>query len=269
MISTNGRNPLVFLTILLFLNILLLSIQVRNIEGRLLIRSWSLLLFSPIASSIYFLNRGAADVVSRYALLYNAGEENQRLRAENANLKVKVEQLEGFTAFLSRRTDHQLLQQQFSFNVLTTPVIWKSAPFHSHRLLIGIGGPQKARRDGAVVAPDGLVGRIWTTTPYTAEVELITNAGAAAGGVLEDSRLQGVIQGDGSQFLKWNFIPNHESVNVGDVVYSSGTDLIYPKGVPIGQVVKSVQGPIIYRDIWVKPFVDFLRLEEVMIVASK
>ncbi len=95
---------------------------------------------------------------------------------------------------------------------------------------------------------------------------MITNDSAAAGAMLEDSRLQGVIQGDGSLTMTWNFIPNYESVEVGDIVYTSGTDRLYPKGFPIGRVVKSRKGVTVYRDIQVEPFVDYLRLEEIMVV---
>jgi rod shape-determining protein MreC len=100
-------------------------------------------------------------------------------------------------------------------------------------------------------------------------VELITNDGAAAGAMLENSRLQGVIQGDGSDILRWNFIPNYESVEVGAIVYTSGTERMYPKGYPIGKVIQSTKGLSVYRDIRVKPFVDYLRLEEIMVVVSK
>ena len=52
-------------------------------------------------------------------------------------------------------------------------------------------------------------------------------------------------------------------------MYTSGHDQIYPKGLPIGKVVKSVKGAVIYRDIWVEPFVDYLRLEEILVVSDQ
>lgn len=269
MISPSLRKPLVFVTILILLNILLLSVQVRNDEGRLLIRSWSLLIFSPIASGMHFLTSGVTQAISQYTFLYNAAEENRRLKVENVRLKVRVSQLEGLKSFLSHRPNYQLLKQQFQFDTLPAPVIWKNAPFYAHRVVVHAGSQQGTGKDGPVIAPEGIVGRVWTTTPFTSEVELITNSGAAAGAMLRNSRLQGVVQGDGSRLLQWNFIPNNESVEVGDIVYTSGTDRIYPKGIPIGRVVESREGPIIYRDIRVEPLVDFLRLEEVMVIISR
>ncbi len=267
MISLNGRKPIVFLGAMLLLNLSLLSVQVQTEEGRLLIRSWSLLVFSPIASGVHFLTSRTTDALDQYALLYSAEAENRRLRAENMRLKVMLTQLQGVESLLSHRSDSHHLQEQFVFDTFLAPIIWKSPPFYAHRLVIDAGTYQAVSRDEAVITADGIVGRIWTTTPFTAEVELITNSGAAAGGMLKDSRLQGVIQGDGSRLLRWDFIPNYESVAVGDVVYTSGDDRIYPKGLPIGRVVRSNRGSMIYRDIWVEPFVDYLRLEEILVVS--
>ncbi len=270
MIALLQRKPVIPLAALLLANLMLLSVQVRNPEGRLLIRSWSLLVFTPIASTVYLIIDGASDVVMRYALLYRAQEENEELRAKNDRLGVELAQLRGVEALLSNRVaTGSLPKGQFLFDTYLAPVIWKSAPFYAHRLVVNGGTRQGVRKDDAVIVPEGIVGRVWTTTPFTSEVELITNDGAAAGAMLADSRLQGVIQGDGSDILRWNFIPNYESVEVGDTVYTSGTDRMYPKGYPVGEVVQSQMGLAVYRDIRVRPFVDYLRLEEIMVVVSE
>ncbi len=266
MIALLQRKPFAPLAILLLANLLLLSVQVRNAEGRLLLRSGSLLLFTPIASTVHFMVDGVTGAVKRYALLYSAQRENLLLREENARLGVELAQLRGIDSLISHREDGPMLQEQFLFDTFPVPVIWKSPPFYAHRLVINAGSLQGIRKDDAVITPQGIVGRVWATTPFTSEVELITNDSAAAGAMLEDSRLQGVTQGDGSVTLKWNFIPNYESVEVGDIVYTSGTDRLYPKGFPIGRVVRSRKGGTGYRDIQVEPFVDYLRHEEIMVV---
>ena len=106
----------------------------------------------------------------QYALLYGAQEENKKLRAENANLGVKLAQLRGIEALLSNRVENGYLQKrQFMFDTYLAPVIWKSAPFHAHRLVVDGGTRQGMRKDDAVIVPEGIVGRVWTTTPFTSE----------------------------------------------------------------------------------------------------
>lgn len=261
------RRPGVYLLILVAVNILLISIQVRSEEGHLLLRSWGLRVFTPIASTLHFVTQAMEDVAERYAFLRNTEKENQRLREENARLKVELDQLRGLKSAVTRTSDYRLVSDQYLFETRVAGIIWKSAPFYAQRVLINAGTRQGVKKDAAILTPAGVVGRVLVTSPSGSEVELITNAGAAAGAMLRDSRLQGVVQGDGSTLLGWNFIPNYENVEVGEVVYTSGTDKIYPKGLPIGQVIQSEKSSLIYREIVVQPFVDFARLEEVMVVA--
>jgi rod shape-determining protein MreC len=263
------RRPIVSLLLLLALNITLLSVQIRNESGRTLMRSWSLTAFTPIAWGLHSLTSGLARGLSRYVFLYRAAEERNQLLAENGRLRLEITKLHSVKELLARVPDYELVRQQYEFTTRPAAVVWKSPPFYSQRLLINAGTRHGVKVDSAVIVPRGIVGRVIATTPFTAEVELITNGGAGAGGMLADSRLEGIIRGDGSQILSWNYIPSYEKAEVGQVIYTSGTDRIYPKGIPIGRIISSTKGKKIHREIRVKPNVDLLRLEEVLIVTRK
>jgi rod shape-determining protein MreC len=144
-------------------------------------------------------------------------------------------------------------------------VIWRNAPLYSHHILINAGTNDGVSKDAAVIAPEGVVGRVVVVTPFDAEVELLTDQTAAAGAFLFHSRLQGIVQGTGTKQLRLNFIPSSEPVTDGELVYTSGTDRVYPKGLPIGTVV-STKTEGIYQQILLESEVDFQRLEEVMVV---
>ncbi len=263
------RRPIVSLVLLVALNIGLLSVQIRNESGRTLMRSWSLSVFTPVAWGVHSLTGGLASGLSRYVFLYRASEERSQLLAENGRLRLEVAKLRNVQQLLARVPDYEQVRRQYDFSTLPAAVIWKSPPFYSQRLVINAGTRQGVRLDSAVIVPRGIVGRVIAATPFTSEVELITNGGAGAGGLLADSRLEGIIRGDGSQILSWNFIPSYEKAEVGQTIYTSGTDRIYPKGIPIGRIISSTKGKKIHREIRVQPDVDFLRLEEVLIVTRK
>lgn len=268
MIHAFERRPLVLFITILALNLVLLTVQVRSEQGLFLLRKWSLFFVTPVASAMYFVTDKSEKTLRRYVFLRRAQQENQRLLSKNAALQVEVEQLRAMQSMAVRSAHYSLIRRQYLFGTLLAGIIWKSSSFHSDHFGINAGTREGIRRNAAVLSPEGVVGRVVTIEPFGAEVEPITSRGSAVGGVLSRTRLQGVLQGNGSNLLEWKLIPNHEKVKVGEVAYTSGADRIYPKGLPIGLVVKSERGEMVYRDISVRPFVDYSRLEEVMVITK-
>jgi rod shape-determining protein MreC len=123
-------------------------------------------------------------------------------------------------------------------------------------------------RDMAVIAPQGVVGRVLDqVAPRAARVQLLVDRNAGAAAVVERSRAGGVVvgapQGSG---LRLEYVSAAADVRVGDIVVSSGQDGIYPKGFVIGTVVEIERGGGGYTSIQVRPAVDFSSLEEVLVV---
>lgn len=261
------QRPIATLNTLVLFHLLLLSVQIRNEQGSTLLRAWGLMVLSPVAAGMNFLVATTQQVLDSYLFLWGAQERNRELALENARLRLELYQLRGLQSLVERTRGLERVQEPIRFESTLASIIWKGNPFLSHRFVVNVGSAHGIRRDAAVLTPDGIVGRVYTVTPLSAEVELICNANAAAGALLQDSRLQGVVQGDGTERLKLNFIPNYESVEAGEIVYTSGTDRIYPKGLPIGRVVESSEG-VNFREILLEPLVDFARLEEVLVVVS-
>ena len=269
MIKTAQPGPLASLATLAVVHLLLLSLQLRTPEGQVILRSWTLSVFTPMSMATHVLAEQAETALQRYLLLSGAQQENERLRLENRQLKVQLTQLHGVRELVSRTADYQLLRRQYLFDSVVAGVVWKGSFGQAERILINAGMRHGVDKDAAVLTTQGIVGRVRTTSALGAEVELITSPGAAAGAVQRGSRLQGIIQGNGSDLLEWNFIPNYERVPVGEIAFTSGTDQIYPKGLPIGRIVLSEKGTSAYRRILVKPFVDSGRLEEVIVALER
>ena len=148
-------------------------------------------------------------------------------------------------------------------------MVWRNLPMYAEKVIVNAGLSRHVHRDSAVITPDGVVGRVRASTQFTSEVELLTDVNAAAGAQVGETGLQGIIQGTGREELRLNFILGTEQVQPGEVVYTSGTDGIYPKGVPIGKVVRTERTTGIYQRIVVLPFVQFSRLEEVAVVIDE
>ena len=98
-------------------------------------------------------------------------------------------------------------------------------------------------------------------------VQMLIDQNAAAGALIERTRVQGVVIGLGDA-LRMDYVPGTADVQKDDVVVTSGIDAIYPKGFVIGTVESVERGPGTYHQIRVRPAVDFSRLEAVLVVTT-
>ena len=101
-----------------------------------------------------------------------------------------------------------------------------------------------------------------------AKVLLIIDQNSAVDGLVQRTRSRGVIQGDPSGECNFKYVLRKHNVIMGDTVVSSGLDGVFPKGLRIGQVSEITKlNAGIFQEIIVTPYVDFEKLEEVLIVA--
>lgn len=263
------QNPFLGLLALVVLNLFLLSIQVRSEDGRLILRSWGLAAFTPFALTADVASNVVHGVADRYRFLTHLEERNRYLEEQNWRLETELNRLEALRRQVNEDEGFRLLGDLYSFQTIRAGVVWRNLPMYAEKVVVNAGLRQRVRKDCAVITPDGVVGRVRAVTQLTSEVELLTDVNAAAGAEVGETGLQGIVQGTGRRELGLNFILGTEQVEPGEVVYTSGTDGIYPKGVPIGKVVIAERTTGVYQRITVDPFVQFSRLEEVAIVIDE
>lgn len=262
------RRPAATLIVLLLLQGVLLSFQVRNERGQRLIRSWSLMAFTPIAAALDSAVTGLADGASAAQGLWQAHSENSRLEAENLRLRLEVARLRRLESLLPRLEPYRPLAREYGTRLVMGSVIWNDPPYFGRQIILNAGSRDQVAVDSAVVSALGVVGRVRETAPFSCWVELLTNPGASAGALLGPERLPGIVSGDGSPLLRMDFISNSKSVNIGDAVIASGTDRIYPKDFPVGTVVDSKPGPMGLLLIQVQPAADLMRLQEAAVILA-
>jgi len=80
--------------------------------------------------------------------------------------------------------------------------------------------------------------------------------------------VRGIVSGQLEQGIVLQYVRRSEDVRVGDHVVASGFDGIFPKGVPVGRVVRvsrKDRGLFLHAEI--APAADAGRLEEVLVAA--
>ncbi len=264
------ENRAIFVLIpLLLLHLMLLSLQIENPNGTLLIRHWIAVSSSPFLKAADWVTYRAKNIWTGYVWLHGAREENRQLHEvvrqlalrDDATAQLKDENIR-LRALLS-------LSQSIQFDNIGARIIGRMPNYLSHVAFIDRGSGDGVRLDCAVLSESGAFGRTVLVSKHNAQVQLISNTDSSIGVMLESNRLPGVLRGLGDQRLSLQYISNSEQVNPGERVVTSGLDGIFPKGIPVGKVVESRKGKSVFREIEVEPFSDMLRTEEVLVLLAK
>lgn len=141
----------------------------------------------------------------------------------------------------------------------------------SWTVTIDAGADDGLKRDMTVLNGDGLVGRVTTVGPNTATVLLANDPDFTVGTRMEKSDELGFATGQGDQPLNVQLLNGKAKVRNGDrlVTFGSSRDRPFVPGVPVGEVVRvDPSGGDLTRDIFVRPYVGFSKLDIVGVVVQ-
>ena len=138
-------------------------------------------------------------------------------------------------------------------------------------VLLGRGRAHGITAGMPVISEDGVVGLVTTTSLNAAKVKLLLDRQSAADGVVQRSRLRGIVRGAGSgERLAFEFVARGGDLELGDEILSSGLGGVYPKGLRIGKVVALPEpGPQLLARATLEPAVDFSKLEQVFVMLRR
>jgi rod shape-determining protein MreC len=254
-------------------HIILISAQVTTKRGVPVLQDVTFGAFAEMQRGATGAFKSARESWQNYFALQQIRQDNERLHQEVAQLRVSLEQERSVAQ--QTRTLQQLLDLRSAtgFTSAAAMVIGSGADPEFRTITIDKGTQGGLRADMAVMAPAGIVGRILMTTARAAKVQLIIDRDAAAGVMIERSRVGGVVTGVGSAeelgfragLIDLKYVPGSADVKKGDRVVTSGIDGIYPKGLPVGEIQSAERVGGEWR-IRVKPAVDFAALEAVLVV---
>ena len=253
------RRPEIFLAVLLSLCLVALSLQVRRPNGRTVGEGWLLTAVSPFVDLVTAVRSGGQDVGTW-------ATSRRALRVENRALSAEVEELRGELLRLrdAEKDKGRLLEL---FGALPSPppgtfparliAVESSGPFHT--ALLDRGAGDGLQLDGVVLARAGLLGRVIALGPRTARVQLLSDNTAAVGVLLTHASRGGrvaVAKGDGQGGVSVEYVPTIEPVEPNDVLVSSGTDGLYPGGLPVGRVASVRRNKTLFWEIQVSAAAD-------------
>lgn len=186
--------------------------------------------------------------------------EKKVLHFENMLLKEKLSEYERLKKLLNYK-------EIYNLETVACNVIGRSIDGYMKYILIDRGSIDGIEVNDPVISYDGLVGKITEVYRKSAKVICILNVSSNTSVINFKTRTVGILHGDGLGSLSVEYYIKSDNVTVDDIFVTSGLGKIYPKGIPVGSVEKVEINPSgLFRRIWVKSFVDFYKLENVLIV---
>ena len=168
--------------------------------------------------------------------LRQAQSDNQQLKAQVAELRTareaqapRLAEAEEAIRLLGLK---KLLPLEFRAARVISNV--RTAPFGG--MILDQGEEAGLTPDQGVLCPEGVVGRIWDVSPNQSSLLPLDAYNASTGVMLARSRATGVLQGLGPGKAAIRYIGSQEVVQVGEPVYTSGLDRIFPRGLLVGYV---------------------------------
>jgi rod shape-determining protein MreC len=278
---TRFRNPLVLIAIVLA-QILALAVQLparapgviagSTADGHkvTLLRRWSIAFVTPIERLTHGTSLHIRNVWSAYVDLRHTHEQNAQLKQDVARLR---EEQAAFAedAAQGRRLQQLLaFKQQYISSTVAAQIIGTSGSDRSHVLYIDKGSADGLKPEQAVITPFGVVGKLRDVFPHSAQVLLISDATSGAGVILVSSRIRGILHGSADGQVEITNLTSDSRIKVGETVVTSGGDMVFPRGLSVGQITSIVPDPQHqpYTVITIKPAASLTRLEEVLVITG-
>src|SRR6202140_3234856 len=232
-----------------------------------------------IASSLtYPIQQGASSTGNWIGSLFGNIGELRRASTENQQLHRQIDQMQAeLRDTRERAAEAERLEKIFKLNeksdyqIVVARVIARDPSMWFDTVTIDKGRWSGVAVNMPVVTSGGIVGRIVSTSPWSAQVMLVTDEKSGAGaivGQLGQSSALGSVKGMGENgLLEMRYVSGMEKVQLGDTVTTTGQDAIYPPGYDVGEVVEVRPGSATQAQvIHIRPGAGLDRLKEVAVL---
>lgn len=265
--SLGQRTGIVFVVVLVG-HLFLISAQVQSRTGVPVLESATFEVFSRVQLAVAGVRDAIVGSWDNLGGLRHAQQENVALKAQVADLEIRLQEQRALAARAAQLQELLDLKARTELPTLAAEVIAGNPNPGLLTVTINRGSADGVQADMAVISPRGVVGRIiGEPAVHAARVQLLIDRNAAAGALDERTRAGGMVVGVAdTPPLQLQLVSNLADVVPGDMIVTSGVDGVYPKGLPIGKVERSERGQGLYREIAVRPAVDFSSLEDVLVV---
>jgi rod shape-determining protein MreC len=233
----------------------------------------SRILINPVVSAQTWLAKryqAIQSLITQPEDINTLRQKNLSLEAENSRLQVQIIELQQQVTeaqLLSTLVDYE--RRHVENQYIAASVIARDISPFMHYVIINRGSDSGLRKGMPVITQQGLVGNIAAVTAGAARVQLINDPGSSINVILQQSGVEGVINGQITGEIELDMVSKSATIQPGELVLTSGLGGNYPANIVIGQVVTIRSDAFaLFQSASVQPAVDFSQLDIVLIITN-
>ncbi len=147
-------------------------------------------------------------------------------------------------------------------------VIARRFTAHESVVLIDVGSTRGIKPDMVIVYKNFLLGRVAEVHSYYSKVVLLTDASCKVAAVCAHTGARGILQGvNNLKELSLEFVSHLQLLEDGDLLFSAGEGLVFPRGFCVGKIKAFCNKELSYS-VTVEPLLDIATFD-VCYVLSK
>ncbi len=256
---------------LLLGNFVLMAWNSKDSSNQRLIRVWGLVVADFVQSPITTASSIVTGYFEKISNLRTAQGENDALKQEVQELKVEVQSKQDLATENDRLKNLLQLSQESTYKVLPAKIIGRDPSNWFNDSIINRGSSDGVKLYMPIVTNGGLIGRVTAVSPLTSQITLVTDERSGVGAIIGEvgnTNALGVVTGlKDKGLLEMKYVPGIVPVNVGDFVYTTGQDGIYPAGLKLGPIVDVRQGSAtVSHTIYIEPSSGISSMQEVAVL---
>ena len=232
-----------------------------------------------VASSQSFLGRITSSIGDFFGNIFHPSdeeEENEALKKEVALLQSQLQrmnELEQENERLAAALNYTQTVPEYDYIMARVSAKDPGHWFDVFTVNVGYNGGVEV--NDPVITPDGLVGRVIEVGGSWCKVMSIIDSRSSVSCLVERTRDNGIVAGalqtdDKHGECSMSYLPLEADLLTGDRVITNGLGGVFPRGLVVGEIkeVNNIANTG-EKTVIIQPSVDFLHLEEVMIVKEK
>ena len=268
----NNKGGIIGIVITVIILIILVVFSNTNSEKFSIVENFANAIVMPIENGLTYLKNKINNNNSFFENIDKLKSENESLKQKNSELEQQMREFE------IMKNENEQLKQELNLaekygEYTTVPgmIISRDISNYSKTLVINIGSDNGIKEKMTVIADEGLVGYIVSTTAKTAKIQTIVDSASATSCLASSTRDTMICKGtiENKSILSASNIATDARIIQGDSVETSGLGGIYLKGIHVGKIKKVNEGTN-KTDSYatIEAAVDFEKLETVLVITN-